>query len=241
MTDGASPEWEQPDPSAEDEEAPNGAHQPVWAVAAPTAEIGVSWAEPPPEEPSESPEDTFGPPPPPVVEPEPPAPVPAPVWASPVPVVASPAPAGAPPAPVVVAPPPAATPDFTSVLAGEEIAGVLQAAEQAARRIVERAQESAQMQLADMRQQRSDLEDHAAQLAAWREQLTAVIRPMAAEIEAFRSALEEIPQRISEAFALVADRVPAIQQDLAELARALGPVSGGSAQGPGDQQARLAG
>ena len=56
-----------------------------------------------------------------------------------------------------------------------------------------------------------------------------------------RSALEEIPQRISEAFALVADRVPAIQQDLAELAGALGPASGGSAQEPGDRQARLAG
>jgi hypothetical protein len=39
----------------------------------------------------------------------------------------------------------------------------------------------------------------------------------------------------------VADRVPAIQQDLAELARALGPGSGGQAQEPGDRQARLAG
>ena len=227
MTDGASPEWEQADPSAEDEQALYGAHTPVWAVAAPSSEVGVSWADAPPEEPSEAPEDSFVPAPPPPA-PEPPAePAPAPVANAPAPV--------APPAPAPAAP------DLTSVLAGEEIAGVLQAAEQAARRIVERAQESAQMQLADMRQQRSDLEEHAAQLAAWREQLTAVIRPMAAEIEVFRSALEEIPQRISEAFALVADRVPAIQQDLADLARALGPASRGSAQEPGDRQARLAG
>jgi hypothetical protein len=228
MTDGASPEWEQADPSAEDEQALYGAHTPVWAVAAPTSEVGVSWADAPPEEPSEAPDDSFVPAPP------PPAPEPAPQPA-PAPVAAAPAPVAAPPAPAPAAP------DLTSILAGEEISGVLQAAEQAARRIVERAQESAQMQLADMRQQRSDLEHHAAQLAAWREQLTAVIRPMAAEIEVFRSALEEIPQRISEAFALVADRVPAIQQDLAELARALGPASGGSAQEPGDRQARLAG
>ncbi|TMK80836.1 MAG: hypothetical protein E6G47_05825 [Actinobacteria bacterium] len=228
MTDGASPEWEQADPSAEDEQALYGAHTPVWAVAAPASEVGVSWADAPAEEPSEAPENSFVPaPPPPAPEPAPEQP-PAPVATAPAPVAARPAPAQA-------------APDLTSVLAGEEIAGVLQAAEQAARRIVERAQESAQMQLADMRQQRSDLEDHAAQLAAWREQLTAVIRPMAAEIEVFRSALEEIPQRISEAFALVADRVPAIQQDLAELARALGPASGGSAQEPGDRQARLAG
>jgi hypothetical protein len=212
MTDGASPEWEQADPSAEDEQALYGAHTPVWAVAAPASEVGVSWADAPP----------------------PPAPEP-PAEPAPAPVATAPAPVAAPPAPTPAAP------DLTSVLAGEEIAGVLQAAELAARRIVERAEESAQMQLADMRQQRSDLEDHAAQLAAWREQLTAVIRPMAAEIEVFRSALEEIPQRISEAFALVADRVPAIQQDLAELARALGPASGGSAQEPGDRQARLAG
>jgi hypothetical protein len=228
MTDGASPEWEQADPSAEDEQALYGAHTPVWAVAAPSSEVGVSWAEAPPEEPSEAPEDSFVPAPP------PPAPEPAAQPAA-APVANAPAPVAAP-----LAPAPAA-PDLTSVLAGEEIAGVLQAAEHAARRIVERAQESAQMQLADMRQQRIDLENHAAQLAAWREQLTAVIRPMAAEIEVFRSALEEIPQRISEAFALVADRVPAIQQDLAELARALGPASGGSAQEPGDRQARLAG
>jgi hypothetical protein len=230
MTDGASPEWEQADPSAEDEQALYGAHTPVWAVAAPSSEVGVSWADAPPEEPSEAPEDSFVPaPPPPPPEPAP-APAPAPVATAPAPVAAAPAPAPAP-----------AAPDLTSILAGEEITGVLQAAEQAARRIVERAQESAQMQLADMRQQRIDLENHAAQLAAWREQLTTVIRPMAAEIEVFRSALEEIPQRISEAFALVADRVPAIQQDLAELARALGPASGGRAQDPGDRQARLAG
>ena len=228
MTDGASPEWEQADPSAEDEQALYGAHTPVWAVVAPASEVGVSWADAPPEEPSEAPENSFVPAPP------PPAPAPASEQV-PAPVATPSAPVAAPPAPAPAAP------DLTSVLAGEEIAGVLQAAEQAARRIVERAQESAQMQLADMRQQRSDLEDHAAQLAAWREQLTAVIRPMAAEIEVFRSALEEIPQRISEAFALVADRVPAIQQDLAELARALGPASGGSAQEPGDRQARLAG
>jgi hypothetical protein len=227
MTDGASPEWEQVDPSAEDEQALYGAHTPVWAVPAPSSEVGVSWADPPPEEPSDAPEDAFVPAPPPPPAPDP-QPAPAPVATAPAPVAAAPRPAPA-------------APDLTSVLAGEEITGVLQAAEQAARRIVERAQESAQMQLADMRKQRSELEDHAAQLAAWREQLSAVIRPMAAEIEAFRSSLEEIPQRISEAFALVADRVPAIQQDLAELGRALGPVSGGSAQGPGDQQARLAG
>ena len=222
MTDDASPEWEQADPSAEDEQALYGAHTPVWAVAASSSEVGVSWADAPPEEPSEAPENAFVPAPP------PPVPEPAPAPAAPAPAAPTPAPAPA-------------APDLTSVLAGEEIAGVLQAAEQAARRIVERAQESAQVQLADMRQQRSDLEAHAAQLAVWREQLTAVIRPMAAEIEVFRSALEEIPQRISEAFTLVADRVPAIQQDLAELARALGSASGGSAQEPGDRQARLAG
>src|SRR5262249_4547848 len=150
-------------------------------------EAGVSWADAPPEEPSKTPEDSFAPPPPPVFEPA------APVLTAPVP---APAPVAPAPASVVAVPAPAAAPDLTSILAGEETAGVLQAAEQAARRIVERAQESAQMQLADMRQQRSDLEDHAAKLAAWREQLSSVIRPMAAEIEAFRSALEEIPQRI---------------------------------------------
>ena len=147
MTDGVSPEWEQADPSAEDEQALYGAHTPVWAVVAPASEVGVSWADAPPEEPSEAPEDSFVPAPPPPPAPEPASePVPAPVATAPAPAATARAPVAAPPAPAPAAP------DLTSVLAGEEIAGVLQAAEQAARRIVERAQESAQMQLADMRQ-----------------------------------------------------------------------------------------
>src|SRR5690348_17513525 len=103
MTDGASPGWEQADPSAEDEEALYGAHTPVWAVPAATPEAGVSWAaEPPPEEPSEAPEDGLVPPPP------PPAPAPEP----------KPAPSNV-AAPVPAAPAPAApAPDLTSVLAG---------------------------------------------------------------------------------------------------------------------------
>ena len=49
---------------------------------------------------------------------------------------------------------------------------------------------------------------------------------MAAEIEEFRTGLEEIPQLLSEAFAPLAQRIPVMQRDIAALAGALGaPVS----------------
>jgi len=117
-----------------------------------------------------------------------------------------------------------------AAVAGQEIAGVLLAAEQAARRIVERAHESAREQLAELNRRSKELEAEAGRLAAWREQVGSVVQPMAAEIEGFRAELAEIPQRLSQVFASVAQHVPAIQQELTELAAALGSSSISPAQ-----------
>jgi len=118
------------------------------------------------------------------------------------------------------------SPDLTASLAGDEIAGVLRAAEDAARRMIERAKATADQHLSDVARRRQELEAEAAKMSAWRQQVSAVVRSMAAEIEEFRTGLEEIPQLLSEAFAPLAQRIPVMQRDIAALAGALGaPVS----------------
>jgi len=218
-----SPDKEQGDWSADDEQALFGAHTPsTWSQDTPPP-AGASWTES-----EDSPPDDWGyqmapeavPAEAVVQEPlaaEPPESLDGPT--SPVPVSA----------------------DLTAAAAGQEITSVLLAAEQAARRIVERAQETARQHLAEVGRQRRQLEEDAGRLAAWREQIASVIPPMAKEIEEFRVRLEEIPQRLSQAFALLAERVPSIQQDLEELASGLGSSAPFPTQGSREEQQRLTG
>jgi vacuolar-type H+-ATPase subunit H len=200
---GQAPEPSDPGPtewSADDEQALFGAHTPAW-IEGIAPEAGASWSEsedPPAADsgyqmpPEASPQDDDQ-------------------------QTTAPRPSESP-----AAPPIQVSTDLTAAVAGEEITSVLLAAEQAARRIVERAQESAQAQMAEVVRRRKELEDEAGRLAAWREQVGSALRPMATEIQEFRVLLEEVPQRLSQAFALLAEQVPSIQEDLAGLAAALG-------------------
>jgi cell division protein FtsB len=129
--------------------------------------------------------------------------------------------------------------DLTASFAGEEIAGVLRAAEDAARRMIERAKATADQQLADVARRRQELEAEAARISDWRRQVGSVVQSMAAEIEEFRAGVEEIPQLLSEAFAPLAQRIPAIQNDIAALAGALGtPIT---PQSPAEDRQQIAG
>src|SRR6266705_2378214 len=218
-----SPDKEQGDWSAEDEQALFGAHTPsTWTQDTPPP-AGASWTES-----EDSPPDDWGHQMAPKVVPVE-AVVQEPVAAEP------PESLDGPPSPVPV------SADLTAAAAGEEITSVLLAAEQAARRIVERAQETARQQMAEVGRQRRQLEDDAGRLAAWREQVASVIPPMAKEIEEFRVRLEEIPQRLSQAFALLAERVPSIQQDLEELASGLGSSGPFPTHGSREEQQRRTG
>jgi hypothetical protein len=178
-----------------DEEAMFGAHTPVWNESDSTDGPEPEWTEP-----GWSPSDA-----PPAVE-------------SQVEVVATEPVAETDPRPG----PAEEAVDLTASLAGEEIVGVLRAAEDAARRMIERAKATADQQLADVARRREELEAEAARIGEWRRQVGAVVQSMAAEIEEFRSGVEEIPQLLSEAFAPLAQRIPSIQNDIAALAGALG-------------------
>jgi cell division septum initiation protein DivIVA len=126
--------------------------------------------------------------------------------------------------------------DLTAAFASEEIVGVLRAAEEAARRMVERAKATADEQLADVTRRRQELDADAARISAWRQQVGSVVRSMAAEIDEFRAGLEEIPQLLSEAFAPLAQRIPIMQKDIAALAGALGAPVAPTQASPEDRQ-----
>jgi hypothetical protein len=218
-----SPDNEQGDWSADDEQALFGAHTPsTWSQDSPPP-AGASWTES-----EDSPPDDWGH----LIAPE----------EVPGEGDVHEALAAEPPESLDGPTPPVpGSSDLTAAAAGEEITSVLLAAEQAARRIVERAQETARQQMAEVGRQRRQLEDDAVRLAAWREQIASVIPPMAKEIEEFRVRLEDIPQRLSQAFALLAERVPSIQQDLEELASGLGSSAPLSTQGSREERQRLTG
>src|SRR5438552_10107658 len=190
------------DLTADEEQALFGAHTPAMGSVTPPADGGYSWTEPeePPtvdHDPETDSEASHAQPErrePPVAEPTPAA---QPTQEESPPVVAR------------------SSTESDAAVAGQEIASVLLAAEQAARRIVERAQEGAREQLAELSRRWQELEAEASRMAAWREQVGSVVQPMAAEIEGFRIELAEIPQRLSQVFASVAQHVPSIRQELA--------------------------
>jgi hypothetical protein len=220
----------------DEEQAMFGAHTPVWSEPTAPGANEPSWAEPEPSADADWDQE--------------PAPSEAPIeWEQPAAPesestighrVEEPA---AEAAPHKQDPPPSdeGSNELTATFAGEEIVGVLRAAEDAARRMVERAKATADQQMADVVRRRQELDAEAARLSAWREQVGAVIRSMASEIEVFKAGLEEIPQRLSEAFAPLAQRIPSMQQDIAALAGALGGASlAPNPESPEDRQ-QLAG
>jgi hypothetical protein len=220
--DPGHPDREPHDLTSNEEQALFGAHTPGMGEWAPPVSGADSWMEPEETPPAGSDHET--------------APEASPVQAEEIEPPAA-QPSRAPENPAVAQ----GSTESDAAVAGQEIAGVLLAAEQAARRIVERAQESAREQLAELSRRGQELEVEARRLAAWREQVGSVVQPMAAEIEGFRTELAEIPQRLSQVFASVAQHVPSIQKELAELVAALGSSSVSLAQESPEERERLAG
>ncbi|HMC36613.1 MAG TPA: hypothetical protein VKK30_01965, partial [Actinomycetota bacterium] len=116
------------------------------------------------------------------------------------------------------------SPDPTD-LAAEQIAGVLQAAQQAAKRIVDTAQDRMQAQLTEMDRQRRQLDTETRELTTWRDQVRSLVGSLSSDVDAFRDSLGEIPHRLSQAFAPMAERIPALQKEMADLVGALGSAS----------------
>jgi chromosome segregation ATPase len=117
----------------------------------------------------------------------------------------------------------AETADITNRFLTEELAGILAAAEESAARIVERARATTQRQIARSNRVWRDVQAEVSRFAAWRQEVEPLIRGVQSKVEGARSEIEEVPERIRQALAPMADAISAIDADLAELASASNP------------------
>jgi predicted nucleic acid-binding Zn-ribbon protein len=151
-----------------------------------------------------------------------------------VPVLESQAPAEAPPSVHAPEPPAAAGPervspvspetsDITNRFLTEELAGVLAAAEESAARIVERARTTTQRQIARSNRVWGEVQAEVSRFASWRQEVEPVIRAVQSKVESVRAEIEEVPERIRQALAPMADSISSIDGDLADLAAACNP------------------
>jgi predicted nucleic acid-binding Zn-ribbon protein len=121
--------------------------------------------------------------------------------------------------------PPASTEsaEITSRFVTEEIAGVLSAAEESASRILERARVQSEQQVTKSSRLWEEVRAEVSRMATWREGIEPVIQTVLTKVEGIRSQIEDVPERIREALAPMADSISGIDSDLAELAEACSP------------------
>jgi chromosome segregation ATPase len=115
------------------------------------------------------------------------------------------------------------TADITNRFLNEELAGILAAAEESAARIVERARATSQRQIARSNRVWREVQAEVSRFASWRQDVEPVIRTVQSKVEKVRSEIEEVPERIRQALAPMADTISSIDGDLAELADASNP------------------
>jgi hypothetical protein len=113
--------------------------------------------------------------------------------------------------------------ETTSRFVTEEIGGVLSAAEESASRILERARVQSEQQLTKSSRLWDEVRAEVSRLATWREGIEPVIQTVMTKVEGIRSQIEDVPERIREALAPMADSISGIDSDLAELAEACSP------------------
>jgi cell division septum initiation protein DivIVA len=113
--------------------------------------------------------------------------------------------------------------DITSRLVTEEIAGVLSAAEESANRILERARVQSEQQIVKSARLWEEVRIEVSRLASWREGIEPIIQTVMTKVEGIRGQIEDVPERIREALAPMADSISGIDSDLAELAEACSP------------------
>ena len=113
-------------------------------------------------------------------------------------------------------------PEATSSFS-EELAGILAAAEESAAGIVERARITTERQITESTRLWREVEAEVSRFASWREQVEPVIRRIAGKVDDVRTRIEEVPERIREALAPMADAISSLDSDMAELAAATTP------------------
>lgn len=113
--------------------------------------------------------------------------------------------------------------ETTSRFVTEEIAGVLNAAEESAARILERARVQSEQQIIKSSRLWEEVRAEVARLASWRQGIEPVIQTVMTKVDGIRTQIEDVPERIREALAPMADSISGIDGDLAELAEACSP------------------
>ncbi len=113
-------------------------------------------------------------------------------------------------------------PEATSSFS-EELAGILAAAEESAAGIVERARITTERQITESTRLWREVEAEVTRFSSWREQIEPVIRRIASKVDDVRTRIEEVPERIREALAPMADSISSLDSDMAELAAASTP------------------
>jgi chromosome segregation ATPase len=129
----------------------------------------------------------------------------------------------------------------------EELATILTAAEESASRVIDRARQSAERQVAEAGRLWREAQEQMSRFAAWRDRVDPMVRSARGKLDEVRARIEEVPELIREALTPLADAIGGLDEDLAGVAGASTPplMVTPSAIEPGDEepqeQARAAG
>jgi hypothetical protein len=113
--------------------------------------------------------------------------------------------------------------DVASKLVSDELAGLLAAAEESAARIIDRARAATEHQLARSDRVWQQVQTEVSKFVTWRQGVEPVISAVQFKVEGVRELIEQVPERIREALAPMAESISLIDADLAELATASTP------------------
>jgi len=105
----------------------------------------------------------------------------------------------------------------------EELATILTAAEDSAGRVIERAREAADRQVAEADRLWRESQEQMSRFAAWRDRIDPAVRSARGRLDEVRTRIEEVPDLIREALTPLADAIAGLDEDLAAVAGASTP------------------
>jgi Anti-sigma-K factor rskA len=112
---------------------------------------------------------------------------------------------------------------LTATLMTEELQKVLGAAQEAATRIIERADLSTQERLQEAEELWGEVESQLSTLTTWREVMSPLNESTQKTIDFAQAQIDDVPGRIREALLPMADAIADVQAQIAELARVASP------------------
>jgi chromosome segregation ATPase len=113
--------------------------------------------------------------------------------------------------------------DLTSRFLSDELGSILTAAEESAKRLMERVRSSTQQQVVEADRLWRETQNEIGRFATWREHAEPRIRNAQSKIDDIRGKIEDVPERIRRALAPMADAIAALDGDLAEITSAASP------------------